>query len=57
MVDGVKDAVTKPTHANFAKLEDTVRAQLDPMWTADADVKKVLTDTCSAIGPLLDGGK
>ncbi|GMA23587.1 hypothetical protein GCM10025864_13460 [Luteimicrobium album] len=53
----MKDAVTKPTHANFAKLEDTVRAQLDPMWTADADVKKVLTDTCSAIGPLLDGGK
>ncbi|MEW1974068.1 MULTISPECIES: sugar ABC transporter substrate-binding protein [Microbacterium] len=55
VVDGIQDAVTKPTHANFAKLQDTVRAELDALWTADADVEAVLEDTCGAISPLLEG--
>ncbi|MEU4362174.1 sugar ABC transporter substrate-binding protein [Promicromonospora sp. NPDC023987] len=54
VVEGVEDAVTKPAHKNFAKLSQTVRAELDALWTADADVEAVLTDTCSAIGPLLE---
>ncbi|MFD2796873.1 ABC transporter substrate-binding protein [Promicromonospora vindobonensis] len=54
VVDGVEDAVTKPAHKNFAKLSQTVRAELDALWTADADVEAVLTDTCSAIGPLME---
>ncbi|MGO2097471.1 MAG: ABC transporter substrate-binding protein, partial [Candidatus Microbacterium stercoravium] len=32
VVDGIQDAVTKPTHPNFAKLQDTVRAELDALW-------------------------
>lgn len=55
VVDGIQDAVTKPTHANFAKLQDTVRAELDALWSADADVESVLSDTCEAITPLLEG--
>lgn len=55
VVDGIQGAVTKPTHANFAKLQDTVRAELDALWTADADVEAVLEDTCGAISPLLEG--
>ena len=55
VVDGIQDAVTKPTHPNFAKLQDTVRAELDAMWTADADVESVLSDTCDTIAPLLEG--
>ncbi|GAB3633265.1 sugar ABC transporter substrate-binding protein [Microbacterium shaanxiense] len=55
VVDGIQDAVTKPTHANFAKLQDTVRAELDALWAADADVEAVLEDTCGAISPLLEG--
>ncbi|MDQ0643327.1 ABC transporter substrate-binding protein [Microbacterium murale] len=55
VVDGIQDAVTKPTHANFAKLQDTVRAELDALWTADADVEAVLEDTCAAVSPLLEG--
>jgi multiple sugar transport system substrate-binding protein len=54
VVDGVEDAVTKPAHKNFAKLSGTVRAELDALWTADADVEAVLTDTCSAVAPLLE---
>jgi multiple sugar transport system substrate-binding protein len=55
VVDGIQGAVTKPTHVNFAKLQDTVRAELDALWTADADVEAVLADTCSTIAPLLEG--
>lgn len=55
VVDGIQGAVTKPTHANFAKVQDAVRAQLDAMWTADADVEAVLDKTCSTIAPLLKG--
>ncbi|MCW4459877.1 ABC transporter substrate-binding protein [Microbacterium sp. MPKO10] len=55
VVEGIKDATTKPTHKNFAKLQDAVRQQLDDLWTADADVSSVLSDTCSAIEPLLEG--
>ncbi|MGO1920965.1 MAG: sugar ABC transporter substrate-binding protein, partial [Microbacterium sp.] len=55
VVDGIQDAVTKPTHPNFAKLQDTVRAELDALWTADADVESVLRGTCETIAPLLEG--
>ncbi|ALX65910.1 hypothetical protein AB663_000707 [Microbacterium sp. XT11] len=54
VVDGIQDAVTKPTHANFAKLQDAVRSELDALWTPDADVEAVLTATCEAITPLLE---
>lgn len=54
VVEGVEDAVTKPAHKNFAKISQTVRAELDALWTDDADVESVLADTCSAIGPLME---
>jgi len=54
VVDGVQRAVTKPAHRNFAQLEQTVRAELDALWTADADVEAVLADTCAAAQPLLE---
>ncbi|MBL0888323.1 ABC transporter substrate-binding protein [Myceligenerans indicum] len=54
VVDGIKGSVTKPVHQNFAKLSETVRAQLDAMWTPDADVAAVLDDTCAAVQPLLE---
>ena len=54
VVQGVEDAVTKPAHKNFAKLSETVRAELDALWVEDADVEAVLTDTCAAITPLLE---
>ncbi|MCK0116080.1 sugar ABC transporter substrate-binding protein [Isoptericola sp. S6320L] len=55
VVDGITDAVTKPAHPSFAKLQDTVRAGLDPLWTADADVEAVLADVCTSIDPVLAG--
>ncbi|MFH8251724.1 extracellular solute-binding protein [Microbacterium sp. B2969] len=55
VVDGIQDAVTKPSHVDFAKIQDTVRASLDALWVPDADVKSVLASTCDAIEPLLAG--
>lgn len=53
VVDGITGAVTKPAHPSFAKLQETVRASLDPLWKADADVEAVLGDVCSSIEPIL----
>ncbi|RPF22287.1 ABC transporter substrate-binding protein [Myceligenerans xiligouense] len=54
VVDGIEGAVTKPVHQNFAKLSETVRAELDAMWAEDADVAAVLDETCAVIQPLLE---
>ncbi|GAA4415572.1 sugar ABC transporter substrate-binding protein [Georgenia halophila] len=53
VVDGITDATTKPAHANFAKLQTTIRGELDALWQADADVESVLADVCTAAEPLL----
>lgn len=53
VVDGIPDSVTKPAHANFAQLQQTVRAELDALWTPDADVRAVATSVCDAMTPLL----
>lgn len=53
VVEGIEGAATKPSHKNFAKLQEQVRIQLDQLWKPDADVKKVLQDTDNAISPLL----
>jgi multiple sugar transport system substrate-binding protein len=53
VVEGIPDSVTKPAHANFAQLQQTVRAELDALWTPDADVRAVATSVCDAMTPLL----
>jgi multiple sugar transport system substrate-binding protein len=53
VVEGIQGAITKPSHQNFAQLRDTVRAELDALWQADADVESVLANVCTAIEPLL----
>lgn len=54
VVQPIDGAVTKPAHPNFAQLQQAVRAELDQLWVAEADVAGVLTDTCRAIQPLLE---
>lgn len=55
VVEGINGAVTKPAHKNFARIQDTVRAELDSLWRADANVESVLNDVCSVLNPLLAG--
>jgi multiple sugar transport system substrate-binding protein len=53
VVDGIPESVTKPAHANFAQLQQAVRAELDELWTPDADVEAVARSVCDAMTPLL----
>ncbi|WP_106538886.1 extracellular solute-binding protein [Haloactinopolyspora alba] len=53
VVEGIQGAVTKPAHPNFAKLQQTIRAELDSLWKADADVEAVTASVCEAATPLL----
>lgn len=53
VVKGIENGTVLPGHTNFSEIQQTVRASLDALWHADADVKAVLGDTCSAMAPLL----
>lgn len=53
VIDGIADGVVKPSHLGNDEISQTVRAELDSLWKADADVPKVLGDVCAAIGPQL----
>ena len=53
VIDGITNGTVKPSHSGQAELSQQVRAALDPLWKADADVKGVLDGVCSKIQPLL----
>jgi multiple sugar transport system substrate-binding protein len=53
VIDGISTGVVKPSHSGQAELAQAVRAALDPLWKADADVKPVLDGVCGSIAPLL----
>ncbi|MCL3859429.1 ABC transporter substrate-binding protein [Actinotalea sp. K2] len=53
VVEGIQDAVTKPAHPRFARLQETVRIGLDDLWSAGADVESVLAEVCASIDPIL----
>ncbi len=53
VIDGISTGVVKPSHTGQAEIAQAVRAALDPLWKADADVKAVLGGVCTAINPLL----
>ncbi|GAA1038821.1 sugar ABC transporter substrate-binding protein [Virgisporangium ochraceum] len=53
VIEGVNIGKVKPSHTGQAELSQTVRAALDPLWKADADVRGVLGGVCSKIQPML----
>ncbi|MDG4798276.1 sugar ABC transporter substrate-binding protein [Micromonospora sp. WMMD1082] len=53
VIDGITNGVVKPSHAGQAEISQQVRAGLDPLWQADADVQAVLAGVCDKIQPLL----
>ena len=54
VIEGVNIGKVKPSHTGQAEISQTVRAALDPLWKADADVRSVLSGVCSKLEPLLD---
>jgi multiple sugar transport system substrate-binding protein len=53
VIDGIANGVVKPSHTGNAQLTQEVRAELDPLWEPDADVRAVLAGVCDTIDPLL----
>lgn len=53
VVAGITDGVVLPGHAGFAEIQQVVRAELDALWQADADVGAVLNSVCNRISPML----
>lgn len=53
VVAGISTGQVVSGHTNFAQIQQTVRASLDSLWVADADVAGVLQSTCDSINPLL----
>jgi multiple sugar transport system substrate-binding protein len=52
-VPGIENGQVRPSHTDSAEIGQQVRASLDDLWVADADIPAVLESTCSAIEPLL----
>lgn len=53
VINGITNGVVLPGHAGFAELQQVVRAELDALWQADADVEAVLASVCNRITPML----
>ena len=53
VIKGISTGQVKPGHANFAEIQQTVRAALDALWVADADVPAVMQAVCDRLQPLL----
>lgn len=55
VVQALEGATTKPAHPRFAEVQQAVKAELDALWTPDADVEAVLASACEAVEPLMEG--
>ena len=53
VIEGIATGEVLPGHTNFAEIQQTVRASLDALWVADADVPAVLQSVCDRIQPML----
>lgn len=53
VVDGISTGKLMPGHTDFARLQQMVRAGLDPVWQPQADIPAAMKSICAQIGPLL----
>lgn len=53
VINGIATGEVIPGHTNFAEIQQTVRAALDALWVADADVPAVMQSVCDRIQPML----
>lgn len=53
VIFGVINGLSADKHANYEEITQNVRASLDALWSADANVAEVLQETCVKLTPLL----
>jgi multiple sugar transport system substrate-binding protein len=56
VVKGIETGAVKPSHVNYAKIDDAVRGAIDKFYQPGADVKASLDGVCKAVQPLLGAG-
>ncbi|MEV7693020.1 extracellular solute-binding protein [Microbacterium sp. NPDC089189] len=55
VIPGIETGQVRPSHTDQAQIAQKVRAGLDGLWVADADIPAVLEKTCGDISTLLAG--
>lgn len=55
VIEGIATGVTRPSIEGSAEIQQAVRSELDALWTPDADIPAVLSATCDAMQPLIQG--
>ena len=53
VIKGITTGKVIPGHTGFAQIQQNVRAGLDSLWVADADVPAVMQSICDSINPML----
>jgi multiple sugar transport system substrate-binding protein len=53
VVSGIANGKVMPGHSGFARIQQTVRAGLDTVWTPQANIPAALQSICTQITPLL----
>jgi multiple sugar transport system substrate-binding protein len=53
VVAGIANGKVLPGHSGFARIQQTVRAGLDGVWTPQANIPAAMQSICTQIGPLL----
>lgn len=53
VIPAIQTGTVRPSHTNSEEVLQTLRASLDAMWVADADVEGVLGDVCAALDPVI----
>ena len=53
VVSGIANGKVMPGHSGFARIQQTVRAGLDGVWTPQANIAAAMQSICAQIGPLL----
>ncbi len=54
VANAIKTGTVMPSHVAFPKIDPTIRAEFDNMWTPEADVEAVLNSVCEAISPFMN---
>jgi multiple sugar transport system substrate-binding protein len=49
----IESGTVEVVHPNFPKIDLAAHAEIDKLWTADAEVEPILTQACEGIQPLL----
>lgn len=54
IIDQIKNGTVLPSHVEYSKIDLAVRAELDKLWTIDADPTTIMDSACEVMAPYLN---